>query len=64
VISVVEARVELGKTMPPIGVETILRRWSAGNGTPAPVSTIVEKVTGHPAHTFAEWAEDHADQFR
>jgi uncharacterized protein YbjT (DUF2867 family) len=63
VISVEQARVELGKTMPPIGVETILRLWAAGNATPAPVSTIVEKITGRPAHTFAQWAEDHADQF-
>jgi uncharacterized protein YbjT (DUF2867 family) len=62
-ISVKEARVELGKTMPPIGVETILHLWAAGSGTPAPVSTIVEKITGHPAHTFAQWAKDHADHF-
>jgi uncharacterized protein YbjT (DUF2867 family) len=64
VISVEEARVELGKTMPPIGVEPILRLWADANGTPAPVSAIVEKVTGHPAHTFAQWAYDHADDFR
>jgi hypothetical protein len=24
----------------------------------------VEKVTGRPARTFAEWAEAHADTFR
>ncbi|MGF7235914.1 MAG: NAD(P)H-binding protein [Frankia sp.] len=64
VISLEEAQVELGTTMPPIGVETILRLWAAGNGVPAPVSAIVEKVTGHPAHTFAQWADDHADDFR
>jgi hypothetical protein len=56
--------VELGKTMPPIGVEAILRLWTAGNGTPAPVSAIVEEITGRPGLTFAQWAEDHADQFR
>jgi uncharacterized protein YbjT (DUF2867 family) len=64
VISVEQARVELGKTMPPIGVEAILRLWTAGNGTPAPVSAIVEEITGRPGLTFAQWAEDHADQFR
>ena len=64
VLSVEDARVELGKTMPPIGVETILRLWAAGNGTPARVSTIVPEITGQPAQTFARWASDHADDFR
>jgi uncharacterized protein YbjT (DUF2867 family) len=64
VISVEEARVELGRTIPPIGVETFLRQWAARDGTPAQVSTIVEKITGRPAHTFAQWAQDHADDFR
>jgi uncharacterized protein YbjT (DUF2867 family) len=64
VISVEEARVELGRTIPPIGVETFLRQWAARDGTPAQVSTIVEKITGRPAHTFAQWAQDHAADFR
>lgn len=64
VLSVEDARVELSKTMPPIGVETILRLWAAGDGTPARVSTIVQEVTGQPAHTFAQWASDHAADFR
>jgi uncharacterized protein YbjT (DUF2867 family) len=64
VLSIEDTRVELGKTMPPIGVETILRLWTAANGHPAPVSTIVQTITGQPAHTFAQWAKDHADDFR
>jgi uncharacterized protein YbjT (DUF2867 family) len=63
-LSVEEGRAELGKTMPSMGVEAIMRAWAAGNGTPAKVSTIVEEVTGGPAHTFAQWAEDHAEDFR
>jgi uncharacterized protein YbjT (DUF2867 family) len=63
-ISVDEARAELGRTIPAIGVETFLRQWKARNGKPAEVSTIVEEVTGHPARTFAQWAADHADDFR
>jgi uncharacterized protein YbjT (DUF2867 family) len=59
-----QAREELGRTMPPIGVETIMRVWTAANGTPATVSTIVEEVTGRRARTFAEWAIDHAGDFR
>jgi uncharacterized protein YbjT (DUF2867 family) len=64
VISPEQARAELGKTMPPIGAEAILRAWAAGNGIPARISVIVEKITGSPAHTFAQWAVDHADDFR
>lgn len=64
VLSAEDARVELSKTMPPIGVETILRLWAAGDGTPARVSTIVQEVTGQSAHTFAQWASDHAADFR
>ena len=36
VISREQAQAELSKTMPPIGAETILRAWEAGNGIPAP----------------------------
>jgi uncharacterized protein YbjT (DUF2867 family) len=64
VISPEQARTELGKTMPPIGTEAILRAWAAGNGIPARTSVIVEKITGRPAHTFARWAADHAADFR
>jgi hypothetical protein len=63
-VSPEQARAELGKTIPPIGVEAILRAWEAGNRGPAMTSVIVEKITGRPAHTFAQWAADHADDFR
>ena len=64
VISADEARAELSTTIPAIGVETFLRHWAAHNGTPAQISTTVEDVTGRPARTFAQWAVDHADDFR
>jgi uncharacterized protein YbjT (DUF2867 family) len=64
VITVEEGRAELARTMPAYAVEIVLGQWAARNGSPAAVSTIVEKVTGKPAHTFAQWAEDHADDFR
>lgn len=59
-----QAQAELSKTMPPIGAETILHAWEAGNGTPARTSVIIEKITGRPALTIAQWAADHADDFR
>jgi uncharacterized protein YbjT (DUF2867 family) len=64
VISPEQARAELGTTMPAVGAETVLRAWAAGNGVPARTSVIVEKITGRPAHAFAQWAADHADDFR
>ncbi len=64
VISDEQARVELGKTMPEIGVEAVLAGWKAGVTEPPQVSTIVEDLTGRPAHTFAQWAQDHALDFR
>jgi uncharacterized protein YbjT (DUF2867 family) len=64
VISREQAQAELSKTMPPIGAETILHAWEASNGIPARTSVIVERITGRPAHTFAQWAADHADDFR
>lgn len=47
-----------------IGAEAILRAWADGDGISARISTIVERITGRPAHTFAQWAADHADDFR
>ncbi|MDT7802495.1 MAG: hypothetical protein QOI78_5928 [Actinomycetota bacterium] len=63
-ISVEQARVELGKTMPSIGVDAILAAWQTGTTAPPQVSTVVADITGRPAHTFAQWAEDHANDFR
>jgi uncharacterized protein YbjT (DUF2867 family) len=59
-----QARTELAKAMPPVVADAMLRQWAAGHGTPAPISAIVAKITGRPAHTFAQWAADHADDFR
>jgi uncharacterized protein YbjT (DUF2867 family) len=64
VIPVDEARAELGRIMPPFVAEGIIRLWAAGAGRPAEVSTIVEEITGRPGYTFAQWARDHADDFR
>ncbi|MFQ6397397.1 hypothetical protein ACLMAJ_28595 [Nocardia sp. KC 131] len=63
-ISVDQARAELGETMPSIGVEAVMAGWKAGAATPPQVSTIIEEVTGRPAHMFAQWAKDHATDFR
>ncbi|NKY48244.1 NAD(P)H-binding protein [Nocardia cerradoensis] len=64
VISPERARIELGKTMPPVGVEAILGGWRAGTVTPPQISTVIADITGRPARTFAQWAADHRDDFR
>lgn len=49
----------------PAGVaEGLLDYWAATDGIPAEVTDGVEKLTGHPARTFATWAAEHAAAFR
>ncbi|MGW3657636.1 SDR family oxidoreductase [Streptomyces sp. NPDC005151] len=44
--------------------EGLLSYWASTDGSPAEVTGETEKLTGHPARTFAAWAEEHADAFR
>ncbi|MFF4773776.1 NAD(P)H-binding protein [Microtetraspora fusca] len=64
VVTPEQARADLGRTMPAMGVEAIMRAWTEGVDVVPETSVIVEKLTGRPAQTFAEWARDHADDFR
>ena len=57
-------RDHLSRTLPGYVVEALLEVWADAVGTPATVLPTVEQVTGHPARTFAQWAADHADDFR
>jgi uncharacterized protein YbjT (DUF2867 family) len=41
-----------------------LNAWARLEREPEPVTSTVEEVTGAPARTFAEWARDHAEDFR
>lgn len=43
---------------------TALDTWASFVDTPEVVTSTVEEVRGEPARTFAEWARDHADEFR
>jgi hypothetical protein len=64
VVTAEQARVDMRKTLPPMVVDGIMAGWEAGIDRPQPVSTVVEEVTGAPARTFAQWADDHAADFR
>ncbi|MFJ8871587.1 NAD(P)H-binding protein [Streptomyces sp. NPDC102473] len=49
--------------MPGDIADALLELWAASSG-PVPLTGDVEKLTGHPARPFAEWAEEHAGAFR
>ncbi|MEE3921354.1 hypothetical protein V2I01_33355 [Micromonospora sp. BRA006-A] len=42
----------------------ILGYFAIAERHPDPVTDAIERVTGHPACSFADWAVDHADAFR
>jgi hypothetical protein len=44
--------------------DSALDTWASFVDNPEVVTTTVHEVTGSPAHTFAEWAHEHADEFR
>ena len=44
--------------------DTALDTWASFVDTPEAVTSTVEDVTGNPARGFAEWAREHADDFR
>ena len=58
------ARRELLTIGPLVAVNMLLQAWAAAIGQPAHVTSTVEQVTGSLAHTFLEWATDHAAAFR
>ncbi|WP_224371022.1 NmrA family NAD(P)-binding protein [Hyalangium versicolor] len=57
-------RQQLVAFMPPSVVDGILDYHARCVKEPEQVSRTVEEVTGAPAHTFGEWAIDHAADFR
>ena len=63
-VSPERARAEMSRTVPAVGVDAILGSWEAGRHAPAPTSAVVEEVTGRAGLTFAQWAADHAGDFR
>jgi len=59
-----EARAQMRTYMPPPVADMMLEYQASTVGRPAPVLPGVERVLGHPGRTFAQWAADHADDFR
>jgi len=59
-----EARAEMSRTMPAAAVDAILAMWASSTVHPAETSNLIPELLGRPAHTFADWAADHAEAFR
>jgi uncharacterized protein YbjT (DUF2867 family) len=49
---------------PPSTLDAILSAHADMVTNPEPVTTTVEDITRHPAHTYRQWATDHANDFR
>jgi hypothetical protein len=45
-------------------VDDLLRRWAQSVGRAADIAPDLEKLTGRPATTYAQWAAQHADAYR
>lgn len=59
-----EAREYFGRFLRPGQLDAVLDAWWTSVGTTPPISPEVEKITGSPGRTFAQWAVDNADRFR
>ncbi|MEV8634391.1 NAD(P)H-binding protein [Streptosporangium sp. NPDC051023] len=53
----------MAEHLPPNFADSILDYWKSTDGKPVPLTDVVQKLTGHPGRTFAEWAADHAAEF-
>ncbi|MDJ0379694.1 NAD(P)H-binding protein [Streptomyces sp. G-G2] len=43
--------------------DALLAYWAASDGVPVEITDTVELLTGHPARSFATWAEEHVAEF-
>jgi uncharacterized protein YbjT (DUF2867 family) len=62
-IPVEEAEGGMFPDMPRQAVRAVLQSFAAMVGSQPEITSTVEKITGRPARTFAEWAEDHRTDF-
>lgn len=58
------ARAHYGEFLPPRFVDVIIDAWRDSVGATPRISPAVREITGRPGRTFAEWAADHAGEFR
>ncbi|MFE6103614.1 SDR family oxidoreductase [Streptomyces laurentii] len=58
-----EAVEEMGPHMPAPVLDALLGQWAAAVDRPVRVEDTVERITGRPARTFRQWAEEHLGAF-
>jgi uncharacterized protein YbjT (DUF2867 family) len=59
-----EARAEMLRWAEPAFADAALGYWASLVAEPEPVTDTVRQLTGSPARPFAQWARDHAADFR
>lgn len=55
---------EMADYVPDAFADSLLDWWRSNDDSPVPTTGTVEELTGHPARSFAQWATDHAADFR
>jgi uncharacterized protein YbjT (DUF2867 family) len=58
-----DARREYAGVLGEDNADRALAHWATLEEEPERATDDVERVTGHPARTFAQWARDHGDEF-
>lgn len=59
-----EARATMLEWADPAFADAALDYWASLVDVPEPVTPTVAELTGTPARTFAQWADDHTEDFR
>jgi len=58
-----EARQEFASFMGPDGADRAVAHWTTLVDSPERATHDVERITGHPARSYAAWVRDHLDAF-
>lgn len=56
-------KAEMAEYVPAAYADSLLAYWRSYDGKPVDLTHSVEELTGHPARTFAVWAEENAAEF-
>ncbi|HZG04302.1 MAG TPA: NAD(P)H-binding protein [Streptomyces sp.] len=62
-VPIEEVEADFFPDMPRQAVRAVLKSFAALVGSQPEITSAVEEVTGRPARTFAQWAEDHKADF-
>ncbi|MEV0348332.1 NAD(P)H-binding protein [Nonomuraea sp. NPDC050680] len=63
-VSPEEWKQEMAEYIPDLYADALINWWKSNDGNPTPLTHTIEELTGHPARTFASWAQDHAADFK